>query len=72
MVRPSWASNLWYRDIPAIPDFKFGYWKSQAQYLKKILSTTDISRPNTIAGMQRRRASKFKARSIHFMHIIAY
>jgi hypothetical protein len=26
------ASNLWYPDIPAIADFKFGYWKSPAQY----------------------------------------
>jgi hypothetical protein len=29
--------------IPEIPDFKFGYWKSQVQILKKILSMTDIS-----------------------------
>jgi hypothetical protein len=29
------ASYSQYPDIPAIPNFKFGYWKSQAQYPEK-------------------------------------
>jgi hypothetical protein len=32
MVFISYHAGLQIRDIPAIPDFKFRYWKSQAQY----------------------------------------